>query len=244
MLRPDHRKNDELRPVEITTGFQKYAEGSALIKLGDTWVLCAASVEENVPPFLMKEGQEASGWVTAEYAMLPRSTHTRSRRADGGRVKEIQRLIGRAMRAAVNLRALGPRTITVDCDVLQADGGTRVAAVTGAYVAISLAVERLMASGLLPKHGPPVMSEPTAAISVGIVDGELRLDLAYQEDSKAEVDMNIVMAESGKLIEVQGTAEREPFSREQLSGLLDLATLGIRSLCQAQRRALSREPGA
>jgi ribonuclease PH len=234
MPRPDGRANDELRPLSIETGFQKYAEGSALVRMGDTWVLCAASVEESVPPFLADRGV---GWVTAEYAMLPRATHTRSGRAPGGRGKEIQRLIGRALRAAVDTRALGPRTITVDCDVLQADGGTRVASITGAWVAVSLAARALTARGLLAA-GAPVMREPVAAISVGIVDGEPRLDLPYLEDSRAEVDMNVVMTRSGRLVEVQGTAERDPFSRQQLDALLDLAGLGIARLCEAQEKAL------
>jgi ribonuclease PH len=235
MPRPDGRANDELRPITIEIGFQKYAEGSALVKTGDTWVLCAASVDEGVPPFLSDRGV---GWVTAEYAMLPRATHTRSGRAPGGRGKEIQRLIGRALRAAVDTAALGPRTITVDCDVLQADGGTRVAAITGAYVAISLAARSLAARGLLAA-GARVMREPVAAVSVGIIDGEPRLDLPYAEDSRAEVDMNIVMTRSGRLIEVQGTAERDPFSRQQLDALLDLAGRGISRLCEAQEKALA-----
>ena len=234
MPRPDGRANHELRPVSIETGFQKYAEGSALVKTGDTWVLCAASIEETVPPFLAGRGV---GWVTAEYAMLPRATHTRSGRAPGGRAKEIQRLIGRALRAGVDTAALGPRTLTVDCDVLQADGGTRVASITGAYVAVSLAVRQLVARGLLAPEAA-VMREPVAAVSVGIVDGEARIDLPYAEDSRAEVDMNVVMTRSGKLIEVQGTAERDPFSRAQLDALLDLATAGITQLCAAQARAL------
>jgi len=235
MPRPDGRANDELRPISIEVGFQKYAEGSALVRAGDTWVLCAASVEEGVPPFLADRGV---GWVTAEYAMLPRATHTRSGRAPGGRGKEIQRLIGRALRAAVDTGALGPRTITVDCDVLQADGGTRVAAITGAYVAVSLAARALAARGLLPA-GARVMREPVAAVSVGIVDGEPRLDLPYAEDSRAEVDMNVVMTRSGRLVEVQGTAERDPFSRQQLEALLDLAGRGIARLCEAQEKALA-----
>ena len=235
MPRPDGRANDELRPLSIEIGFQKYAEGSALVRMGDTWVLCAASVDEDVPSFLADRGV---GWVTAEYAMLPRATHTRSGRAPGGRGKEIQRLIGRALRAAVDTAALGPRTITVDCDVLQADGGTRVASITGAYVAVSLAARALAARGLLA-GGARVMREPVAAISVGIVDGEPRLDLPYLEDSRAEVDMNVVMTQSGRLVEVQGTAERDPFSREQLEALLDLAGHGIARLCEAQEKALT-----
>jgi len=235
MPRPDGRAHDQLRPLSIETGFQKFAEGSALVRMGDTWVLCAASVEESVPPFLEGRGV---GWVTAEYAMLPRSTHTRTGRSPGGRGKEIQRLIGRALRAAVDTAALGPRTITVDCDVLQADGGTRVASITGAYVAVALAARSLEARGLVAP-GAAILREPVAAVSVGIVDGEARLDLPYAEDSRAEVDMNVVMTRSGRLIEVQGTAERDPFSREQLDLMLDLAGRGIAELCRAQERALS-----
>jgi ribonuclease PH len=234
MPRPDGRANDQLRPITIETGYQKYAEGSALVRAGDTWVLCAASVEESVPSFL---GDRGVGWVTAEYAMLPRATHTRSGRTPGGRGKEIQRLIGRALRAAVDTTALGPRTITVDCDVLQADGGTRVAAITGAWVAVALAARNLVGRGLIAPDAA-VVGEPLAAISVGIIDGEARLDLPYAEDSRAEVDMNVVMTRSGRLVEVQGTAERDPFSRRQLDALLDLATGGIAQLCQAQERAL------
>ncbi len=232
-MRPDGRRPDELRHLEIIPGFQKHAEGSALVKLGDTWVLCAASVENTVPSFLVGKGQ---GWVTAEYAMLPRSTHTRSKRDPGGRGKEIQRLIGRSLRAAVDLRKLGERTITVDCDVLCADGGTRVTAITGAWIAIGLALRGLVARGALPDLA--ALKPPVAAVSVGIVDGEVVLDLPYVEDSRAEVDMNVVMAEGGALIEVQGTAEGAPFSRAQLTAMLDLAEGGIRTLIAAQRQAV------
>jgi ribonuclease PH len=234
MPRPDGRANDQLRPIEIITGYQLHAEGSALIKTGDTWVLCAASVEEKVPPFLAGRGV---GWVTAEYAMLPRATHTRSDRNPGGRGKEIQRLIGRALRATVDTRALGERTVTVDCDVLQADGGTRVASITGAYVALSLAMQTLGRAGLLADPAA-VLREPVAAVSVGIIDGEARLDLPYEEDSKADVDMNVVMTGGRRLIEIQGTAERAPFSRAQLGEMLDLAERGILELCAAQRLAI------
>jgi ribonuclease PH len=234
MARPDGRQNNQLRPVTVETGFQTYAEGSALIKAGNTWVLCAASVEEGAPKFL--EDPE-SGWVTAEYAMLPRSTHTRVRRGGGGRAKEIQRLIGRSLRAAVDMKALGPRTITVDCDVLQADGGTRTASITGAWIAIALAVQKLKKDGVIPASAN-VLPEPVAAISVGIINGEARLDLPYIEDSTADVDMNIIMTKSGKLIEVQGTAEGATFSRDQLNELLDLATKGVSELCDAQIKAL------
>lgn len=236
MARPDGRENNQLRPVEIITGFQKHAEGSALIKMGDTWVLCSASVEDHVPPFLIGKH---SGWVTGEYAMLPRSTHTRSRRGGGGRQKEIQRLIGRALRAVVRMKAIGERTITVDCDVLQADGGTRVASITGGYVALALALRTMVKRGQLPADRR-VLREPVAAVSVGIIDGEPRLDLAYREDSKADVDMNVVMSASGRLIELQGTAEKEPFSRAQLNQMLDLAELGVGQLAAAQAKALEQ----
>ena len=233
--RKDGRKPDELRPIEIVTGFQAHAEGSALIKCGQTWVLCAASVEEKVPPFLVGAGK---GWVTSEYGMLPRSTHTRSGRTTGGRGQEIQRLIGRALRQAVDVKALGPRTITLDCDVLIADGGTRTASITGAYVALALAVEWIKKKGLLPA-GAAVVREPIAAVSVGIVDGVPLLDLPYEEDSRADTDMNVVMTESGLLVEVQGTAEGAAFPRSELDKLLDLATAGIKELCRRQRAAIA-----
>ena len=229
-MRIDGRRNDQLRPLEIIPGFQKHAEGSALVKLGDTWVLCSASVEKGVPPFLVGKGK---GWVTAEYAMLPRSTHTRSKRDPGGRGKEIQRLIGRALRAAVDLEQLGERTIFVDCDVLCADGGTRCTSITGAWIAIGLALRTLIARGQLTDMS--ALRPPVAAISVGIVDGEVVLDLPYLEDSKADVDLNVVMSEDGGLIEVQGTAEGATFSRPQLDAMLDIATIGIRELTVAQR---------
>jgi ribonuclease PH len=231
-MRPDGRKPDQLRPLEIVPGFQKHAEGSALIKLGDTWVLCAASIDTGVPPFLVGKNQ---GWLTAEYAMLPRSTHTRSKRDPGGRGKEIQRLIGRSLRAAIDLTQLGERTIAVDCDVLSADGGTRVASITGAWVALALALQKLVATGQLPDLR--ALRPPVAAVSVGIVGGEVVLDLPYVEDSRAEVDMNVVADESGKLIEVQGTAEHGTFDRKQLDAMLDLASAGVRQLAVAQRRA-------
>lgn len=236
-MRPDGRRPDQLRTLDITTGFQKHAEGSALIKLGDTWVLCAASVEAGVPPFLKGKGQ---GWLTAEYAMLPRSTHTRSKRDPGGRGKEIQRLIGRSLRAAVDLTKLGEHTLAVDCDVLSADGGTRVASITGAWVAVALAIGRMVSRGLLPDAG--ALAPPVAAVSVGIVDGRPVLDLPYVEDAKADVDMNVVMAADGKLLEVQGTAEHAPFDRAQLDAMLDLAAVGIRELHVAQRAAVASAP--
>ncbi len=232
-MRPDGRRNDEIRPIEIITGFQKHAEGSALIKQGDTWVLCAVSVENTVPHFLTGKGQ---GWLTAEYAMLPRATHTRSKRDPGGRGKEIQRLIGRSLRAAVNLTALGERTLSIDCDVLQADGGTRTASITGAWVALALALQRLVKDGKLPSVDA-VLLPPVAAISVGMIEGEIRVDLPYAEDSKADVDLNVVMTADGKLIEVQGTAEGEPFARSDLDAMLDAATAGIKLLNIAQRKA-------
>src|SRR6266850_1320075 len=197
-MRPDGRRPDQLRPLEIVPHFQKHAEGSALLKLGDTWVLCAASVEAGVPPFLVGKNK---GWLTAEYAMLPRSTHTRSKRDPGGRGKEIQRLIGRSLRAAIDLGQLGERTIAVDCDVLSADGGTRVASITGAWVALALALHKLVATGQLPDAR--ALKPPVAAVSVGIVGGEVVLDLPYVEDSRADVDMNVVGDESGKLIELR-----------------------------------------
>ena len=233
-MRPDGRRPDELRPLEIIPHYQKHAEGSALIKLGDTWVLCAASVEETVPGWMAGKGK---GWLTAEYAMLPRSTHTRSKRDPGGRGKEIQRLIGRSLRAAIDLKALGERTINVDCDVLCADGGTRVASITGAWVALALAIDKLVASGKLKDRA--ALQPPVAAVSVGIVNGACVLDLPYVEDSKADVDMNVVGTEGGTLIEVQGTAEHGTFDRKQLAAMLDLAEQGIAQLVKAQRAIVS-----
>jgi ribonuclease PH len=232
-MRPDGRRPDQLRPLEIIPHYQKHAEGSALIKLGDTWVICAASVEETVPAWMAGKGK---GWLTAEYAMLPRSTHTRSKRDPGGRGKEIQRLIGRSLRAAVDLEALGERTIAVDCDVLCADGGTRVAAITGAWVALALAIGKLVQTGKLEDRA--ALMPPVAAVSVGVVGGEVVLDLPYVEDSKADVDMNVVGGEDGTLIEVQGTAERGTFDRKQLDAMLDLASVGIKQLAEAQRKII------
>jgi ribonuclease PH len=230
-MRPDGRRPDELRPLSITPDWLKDPAGSALIRAGDTWVICTASVEEKVPPFLKDTGR---GWVTGEYGMLPGSTNTRSGRQQGGRGKEIERLIGRALRASIDLTKLGQRSITIDCDVLQADGGTRTAAITGGYVALALACRRLVAKGLLAAS--PLLHE-VAAVSVGIIDGEARLDLPYVEDSAADVDMNVVMA-GDKLVEVQGTAEHGTFDRKQLDALMDLAGAGIAQLILAQRRAL------
>ena len=235
--RTDNRAADELRPVKITPGFIAHAEGSALIEMGDTRVICAASVEEKLPPHL--RNQRTEGWVTAEYGMLPRSTHTRKNREAGrgpsGRTHEIQRLIGRSLRAIADRSVLGERTITLDCDVLQADGGTRTAAITGAYVAFAIACKRLLAEKKLKRS--PIVSE-VAAISVGIVDGTPLLDLKYDEDSRAEVDMNVVCTGNGNFIEVQGTAEGKPFTREQMDQLLELAKKGIGALVQIQRQAI------
>lgn len=231
------RGPDQLRPVRIRKGVIKYAEGSALIQLGDTVVLCTATVEENVPPFLKGSG---SGWIRAEYAMLPRATQERSPRdrSLGGRAQEIQRFIGRALRAAVDLPALGERTILVDCDVLQADGGTRTAAITGGFIALYEALKGLREQGVL--EGLPIR-DYVAAVSVGIVDGEVLLDLDYSEDSRAQVDLNLVMTAGGKVVEVQGAAEEEPFTLEELGLMIELGKKGIGELIEAQRRCLSEE---
>jgi ribonuclease PH len=237
MARPSGRGPDQLRQVRFTARHTKHAEGSVLVECGDTQVLCTASVEESVPPFLRGKGQ---GWITAEYGMLPRATHTRSPReaARGkqtGRTQEIQRLIGRSLRAIADLKGLGERTITLDCDVLQADGGTRTASITGGYVALALACEHLQKRRLLsasPLHGQ------VAAISVGICDGVPVLDLDYAEDSQAETDMNVVMNNGGGFIEVQGTAEGHAFRRHELDALLNLAAEGIGSLFALQAQAL------
>lgn len=226
MIRVDGRANDEIRPVTITRHYIKYAEGSCLIQVGDTKVICTASVEEKVPPFLKGS---SSGWVTAEYAMIPRSCKTRTPRDAGkasvsGRTQEIQRLVGRSLRSIVDLHALGERTIWLDCDVIQADGGTRTASVTGAYVALVDALNVLKTQGVL-KRLPTI--DVLAAISVGVVSSEECLDLNYQEDSNAAVDMNVIMTASGRFVEVQGTAEGTPFSRNRLNKLLDLAEKGI-----------------
>ena len=239
MIRVDGRANDRLRPVSIEIGAQKYAEGSALISMGDTRVLCAVSAEDRVPPFLRGTDR---GWVTAEYSMLPRSTLTRTRRetTPRGRTQEIQRLIGRSLRAAVDMEALGKRTLTLDCDVLQADGGTRTAAITGAYVALSQALLVLRECGDL-KTLPIRLG--MAAVSVGIVDAEVMLDLCYEEDSRASVDFNIVMTDEGDFIEVQGTAEDGAFSRGQMDEMLTMAESGIGQLMEAQRRAIATLDG-
>ena len=235
--RPDGRAVDELRPVAFELGFQRWAEGSVLFDMGDTRVLVSASVEDQAPRFLAGTGK---GWVTAEYSMLPRATSERTRREvsrgrPSGRTQEIQRLIGRSLRAVTDLSALGERTLTVDCDVLQADAGTRTASITAGYLALALALRGLRERGELT--GDP-LREPVAAVSVGIVDGRAVLDLSYEEDADAEVDFNVVMTGSGALVEVQGTAEGEPFSREQLNELVDLAGSGIARLVEVQRSAL------
>ncbi len=238
-VRLDGRAPDELRPVSIIPGFQKFAEGSALIELGLTKVICAVSVEERVPNFLRGTN---SGWVTAEYGMLPRSTQTRTPRESApgqtrGRTYEIQRLIGRSLRAVVDLSSLGERTFVVDCDVLQADGGTRTAAITAAYVALFQAFETLKERGELSSSP---LKGAVAATSVGIIDGVELLDLCYEEDSHAEVDFNVVMNDAGEFIEIQGTAEAKPFSKNTINSLLNLAEKGIRELFQVQKAALEK----
>ena len=236
MPRADGRAGDELRPVEITLGYQAYAEGSALIELGNTKVLCAVSVEDRVPPFLKGQG---GGWVTAEYGMLPRSTHTRTPRnpdRQGGRSQEIQRLIGRSLRAAIDLDALGERTFTVDCDVIQADGGTRTAAITGGYVALNHALSKLKKQGIY--RAMPVKCA-VAATSVGVVDRAKLLDLCYEEDFRAAVDFNVVMTDKGEFVELQGTAEGKPFSKETIDGLVSLAEKGIKQLFEIQKKTLA-----
>ncbi len=242
MKRVDGRAWDELRPVRITPGCQSFAEGSALIELGKTQVLCSVSVEDRVPPFLKGGG---SGWVTAEYAMLPRATVTRTPRDSslgrvGGRNQEIQRIIGRSLRAVIDLSALGERTLTVDCDVLQADGGTRTAAITGAYVALHQAMQTLINMGVL-SHIP--LKSAVAATSVGIVHDYRVLDLCYDEDFNAEVDFNVVMTSRGEFVEVQATAEGKPFTKESIDSLLSLAEKGIKQLFEIQKAALETIKG-
>lgn len=237
MVRNLNRAPEQLRPVDIETGYLTYAEGSALISTGNTKVLCAASVDEGVPKFL--DGTD-SGWVTAEYSMLPRSTHTRTPRESSqgkprGRTLEIQRIIGRSMRAAVDLMSLGAYTIRIDCDVIQADGGTRTASITGAYVALYEALRSMVDKGMI--SALPVRSL-VAAVSVGVVEGNTLLDLDYDEDSRAEVDMNVVMTSGGLLVELQGTAEREPFSQSTLHSMLQLANNGIEALFNIQKKVL------
>jgi ribonuclease PH len=233
-MRTDNRSSDQLRPVRLTPGYLLHAEGSVLIEAGRTRVICAASVEERVPPFLRNTGK---GWITAEYGMLPRATTTRTTRESsagkvGGRTQEIQRLIGRSLRAVARLTELGERTVWVDCDVIQADGGTRTAAITGGFVALALALQRLKDQGQL--KGIP-LQDYVAATSVGIVAGQPMLDLAYDEDSRADVDMNVVQTGDGRFIELQGTAEADPFGRDALESMLALAASGIRQLVALQR---------
>ena len=237
-MRPDGRDWDELRPVKITRGIMKYAEGSALIETGETKVLCTATIEDRVPPFLKDTGK---GWVTAEYSMLPRSTKERITRDSvrgriGGRSHEIQRIIGRALRSVIDLDKLGEKSITIDCDVLQADGGTRTAAITGAFVALSDAVLNLIKEGVIKDN--PIL-DFIAAVSVGIVGGKPALDLNYEEDSKAEVDMNVAMTGSGLLVEVQGTAEGMPFTKRKLNSLVNLAEKGVMELISKQKEILA-----
>ena len=239
VIRADGRTPDQLRPISITRGWSKQAEGSALIEFGNTRVLCTASLTEGVPRWLKGEGR---GWVTAEYAMLPRATNTRSDRESvkgkiGGRTHEISRLIGRSLRSIIDTKALGENTIVLDCDVLQADGGTRTAAITGAYEAIRFARE----NKLISRNAEPLV-DTIAAVSVGIIDGVPMLDLPYVEDVRAETDMNVVVTGSGKFVEVQGTAEGAPFDRDELNALLDLALLGTTQLAAIQRETLAEAP--
>jgi ribonuclease PH len=236
-MRPSGRAPDQMRELRFEPGFTVHAEGSCLVSFGDTRVLVTASVEDKVPSFLRGKGQ---GWVTAEYGMLPRSTHTRTQREASkgkqtGRTLEIQRLIGRSMRAAVDLPGLGVRTFTLDCDVLQADGGTRTASITGAYVALALAIRKLHKDGVLPRM--PKLT-PLAAVSVGVVKGEVRVDLDYDEDSTADVDLNLVATGDGRIVEVQGTAEHQLFDRKAMDAMLDAGLAAIRQLTEAQQKVL------
>ena len=234
-MRTDGRALDALRPVKMTSGYVVHPEGSVMIEMGQTRVLCNASVLDQVPSWLAGTGR---GWVTAEYSLLPRSTHTRTpreTRGPSGRTQEIRRLIGRSLRAAIDLKALGERQVVLDCDVIQADGGTRTASITGGYVALTLALNKLIQSGLVPQD---TVRTAIAAVSVGIVDGEYLLDLCYDEDHRADVDLNVVMTAETKFVEVQGTAERAPFERTTLDSLLDLAAKGIARLLQIQRDIL------
>ena len=232
--RSNSRSHESLRNIAISVDVNKHAEGSAIVEFGDTKVLCTATVEKGVPRW--KRGDN-SGWLTAEYAMLPRSTNTRSKRGQNGRATEIQRLIGRSLRTSIDRAKVGEETITLDCDVLQADGGTRTASITGAWVALSMAVERLQAGSEFPIN--PITAQ-VAAISCGMVDGELMLDLDYQEDSNADVDFNVVMLSTGKLVEIQGTAEQTAFSKSELTKMLNLAEKGIATLFEEQRKALTK----
>lgn len=237
MSRVDGRLNNQLRPLKFTPNFIPYAEGSVLIEAGQTRVLCNVTIEEQVPRWREASG---GGWLTAEYGMLPRSTHRRVDRkqgSEGARSQEIRRLIGRALRAAVNVDLLGPRTLIVDCDVLQADGGTRTASITGSYVAVAMALRKLIEAQQVP---PEVLVTPVAAVSVGVVRDELMLDLCYEEDSTAAVDLNVVMTGAGKFVEIQGTAEGEPFDQATLMGMVDLARFGIEQLLVEQAAALGQ----
>ena len=234
LLRVDGRRRDQLRPVKVTRDFIKHAEGSVLIEMGDTKVICTASIEEKVPPFLKGKGQ---GWVTAEYSMLPRSTHERSPREavkgkQGGRTLEIQRLVGRALRAVTDMSQMGERSIWLDCDVIQADGGTRTASITGAFIALADACTVLKKRGLIKKRP---LKDYLAAISVGKVGGEILVDLAYTEDSMADVDMNVVMTGQGRYVEVQGTAERTPFAKQEMDEFMAMGWSGIQTLTALQR---------
>jgi len=235
LSRVDGRANDEIRPITITRNFNKYAEGSVLIEAGDTKVICTATVDEKVPPFLRGKGQ---GWITAEYSMLPRATEVRNVRETlrpNGRTMEIQRLIGRALRSVVDLSAIGERTIWLDCDVIQADGGTRTAAITGAFLALADAIKFLKENNSIETN--PI-NNYVAAISAGIVDGEKLLDLKFEEDSHAQVDMNVVMTDTGQIVEIQGTGEAFPFTRQDMNDLMDLAFKGISELIQIQKKLL------
>ncbi len=234
MKRSDGRAADELRPVTITRKYLKFAHGSVLIEMGDTKVICTAIAEERVPPFLRGSGK---GWVTAEYSMLPGSSDNRIARRTGGRTHEIQRLIGRSLRAVIDLEKIGERTITIDCDVIQADGGTRTASITGAFVALSDTISGLIDSGALDTSP---LTDSVAAVSVGKIDGYNFLDLPYEEDSVAEVDMNVVMTGSGKFIEVQGTAETGTFSKDEMDGLVGIASKGIKELTTFQKNSLAK----
>jgi ribonuclease PH len=236
--RADGRSVLELRPARITTSYTKYAEGSVMIEMGATRVICTASIEDRVPPFLKGRG---TGWVTAEYAMLPRATETRTPREIGrggpsGRTHEIQRLIGRSLRSVMDMAALGERSVTIDCDVIQADGGTRTAAITGGFVALALALNRHLEAG---KVARPLLKDYVAAVSVGVIQGRVLLDLNYSEDSRAEVDMNVVCTGAGRFVELQGTAETEPFDRAQMDEMIAAAELGIEQLIALQRDAIT-----
>lgn len=240
VVREDGRGIDNIREVKVTRNFTIHAEGSVLIEIGNTKVICTASVNEKVPPFLKNQGK---GWITAEYSMLPRATEDRNQRESvkgklGGRTMEIQRLIGRALRACIDLEKLGERTVTVDCDVIQADGGTRTTSITGAYIALAIAMERLIKKGTLKEN--PLVSN-IAAISVGIVDGVPMLDLKYTEDSAAQVDMNVVMNSKGEFVEIQGTGEEATYNRDQMNAMLDLAEKGIKELIEIQNREIQEE---